>query len=218
MTTPLGEASRSERSSRSVEQNKEEIIQAALLVFAERGILGGLRASEVAERAGSHRSWVYKYFGGRRGLMREALRHEVGQWIPEIRRSRHLPFVERFVNAIQATASHPSHVRLLTTLILDGDPEASPMPIRAKTQESLEKDIKDGYLDEGTDLMALSTILGSLMWGYSLYRDSFARDFQIDPFELQERATPYFRRLLASLATFHSDAAEPTTTVTGPSL
>lgn len=51
------------------------ILEAAAQEFAERGF-AGVRMEHVAQRAGLNKSLVYRYFGDKEGLFREALRHQ----------------------------------------------------------------------------------------------------------------------------------------------
>src|SRR5690349_8525416 len=55
-----------------------EILDAALEVFAERG-LAGARVEDIAVRAGVSKGTVYLYFDGKEELFREAIRDKVAR-------------------------------------------------------------------------------------------------------------------------------------------
>ncbi len=54
---------------------REALLEAAVHEFAERGY-EGVRLDHVARRAGCNRALIYRYFGDREGLFREALKLE----------------------------------------------------------------------------------------------------------------------------------------------
>ncbi len=55
--------------------SREALLEAAIHEFAERGY-EGVRIEHVAKRAGFNKSLIYRYFGDREGLFREALRSQ----------------------------------------------------------------------------------------------------------------------------------------------
>jgi AcrR family transcriptional regulator len=79
MTEPMIEAeSDAPRWRRRPSERPTEILAAALVVFAERG-LAGARMEDIAEGAGVSKGTLYLYFSGKEDLFQEAIREKVAQ-------------------------------------------------------------------------------------------------------------------------------------------
>ena len=73
------------------------------------------------------------------------------------------------------------------------------MPIRDETRHALERDQRAGELPAELDLDALHAALNSLVYGYVLFRDRFAREMQRPVRELDEGVSGVLGRLLQGL-------------------
>ncbi|WP_291378935.1 TetR family transcriptional regulator [Demequina sp.] len=85
---------------------REAIAQAALQVFLERGF--GASVDDVAHVAGASKQTIYKFFGGREGLIRAAMRSELEAVIGPMRLAAEFDGspqerLERFAQAYQDT-------------------------------------------------------------------------------------------------------------------
>lgn len=102
---------------------REAILAAAVHEFAERGY-EGVRIGHVAARAGCNRALVYRYFGDREGLFREAIR---AQFTRRAKLLEHVP--DALPDLLQwwsrATLDDPTFIRVILRESLDyqgGDP------------------------------------------------------------------------------------------------
>lgn len=179
----------------------EKILQdAALQQLQREGVLAGLNLRQVADEAGVNRGLVYHYFGSRRGLLRSALRYDSGRRLSAVRAGADLPLRERMRRFLTMMLSQRDPIRVATLLVLDGDDEVPVMPLRQETNEHLERDAEQGYLDADLDFNAVHAASVSLVWGYALYRDAFAREFGVLPKRLDKAVGDVFDRMLAGLA------------------
>jgi AcrR family transcriptional regulator len=161
---------------------------AALDLVRENGILAGLNLREVADRIGVNRGLVYHYFGSRRDLLRSALRRRGGQLASRLTQGREgRRFRERLLADFREVAATPEGYRLITLLVLDGDPRVRTVPMRDQSLGLLRADVERGDLPEDTDIEALWITLVSLISAYSLFRERFASEFAIPAGELDDR-------------------------------
>ncbi len=174
--------------------------QAAIRLLERDGVLAGLNLREVAAEAAVNRGLVYHYFGSRRHLLREALRHGARHRFGEVRQASAEPFRSRMVHFLHTMIRHRRAVRLATLLICDGDRELRTMPLRDDTLALLRRDVDQGELHEGVDLDAVHVAGVSLVYGYVLYRDAFATEMGISVDELDIRVAAAFDRMLGGVA------------------
>ena len=174
--------------------------QAAIRLLERDGVLAGLNLREVAAEAAVNRGLVYHYFGSRRRLLREALRHGTRRRFGEMRQAAAEPFRARMVHFLHTMVRHRRAVRLATLLICDGDRELRTMPLRDDTLALLRRDIDQGELLGGVDLDAVHVAAVSLVYGYVLYRDAFAAEVGTSVAELDLRVAEAFDRMLGGLA------------------
>lgn len=190
----------------------EAQLEAAALTLLQRdGVLAGLNLREVADEAGVNRGLVYHYFGSRRALLRAALRKNARGRLEEIRSGGKLPFAARWRRFLRVMTTQRESMRLMTLLVLDHDDELRTMPLKNETREQLDADKRHGALAADTDVEALHAAIVSFTWGYSVYRDALAREFDIPPDELDERVGVIFDRMLGGLGPrLASSPPEPT--------
>jgi len=178
----------------------EAQLEAAALTLLQRdGVLAGLNLREVADEAGVNRGLVYHYFGSRRALLRASLRKDARRRLEEIRSGAKLPFAARWRRFFRVMTSQREAVQLMTLLVLDEDEDLRTMPLRDETRELLEADKGDGALAQDSDVEAIHAAIVSLSWGYLVYRDALAREFDVTSEELDDRVSVVFDRMLAGL-------------------
>ena len=86
MSRPLQASSAAEpRWRRLPEERPEQILNAALVEFGERG-LAGARLEDIAKRAGLSKGTIYLYFPNKEALFREMVRHTVVSKLEESER------------------------------------------------------------------------------------------------------------------------------------
>ena len=186
--------------------------EAALRQLRREGVLAGLNLRQVADEAGVNRGLVYHYFGSRRDLLRAALRRDVRSRLDAVRAGGTLPLRQRMRRFLATILSQREAVALTTLLVLDGDDQVRVMPLREETRHHLERDAAGGELDPDLDLEAVHAATVSLVWGYSLYRDAFAREFSVGARRLDEGVGEVLDRMLAGLA----PATRPARPTDGP--
>lgn len=164
------------------------------------GVLAGLNLREVADEAGVNRGLVYHYFGSRGKLLRKALRHRGEKALQEIRALQGYPFVERQVRFLRTLLDNPEPVRLRTLLLLDGSERFKMMPLKAQTQAAIRAAVEAGEVDPDIDTNALHALLVTSVYGYVLYRESFAAELGVKVESLDERYSELYERVVDSLA------------------
>ncbi|GAC1545015.1 MAG: hypothetical protein NVS3B12_33840 [Acidimicrobiales bacterium] len=189
--------------------NTERSLQdAALEQLRREGVLAGLNLSDVADDAGVNRGLVYHYFGSRRDLLRSALRRDARSRLAAVIAGSGLPLRPRMKRFIDTVLSHRDAVALTTLLLLDGDDQLRVMPLRAETRKHLRRDASQGLLDDDLDFDAVHAAMVSLVWGYVLYRDAFAREFGISAKRLDKGVGEVLDRMLTGLAPKDAHPAE----------
>ncbi len=177
----------------------EALLQRAALELLEaNGVLDGLNLREVADRAGVNRGLVYHYFGSRRDLLRSALLADAEARIADFREAGELPVRERHRAFFEAMIEHRKALELMALLALDDDDDLHVIRDPARPHAMFERDIAQGELPPDTDIEALHVASVSLVYGYLLFRDQFARDLGLDADELDGRVAAVTDRLLGA--------------------
>lgn len=178
----------------------EAALEAAALRLLERdGVLSGLNLREVADEAGVNRGLVYHYFGSRQDLLRAALRSDSRRRLADVSEAAGLPLRERFTRFIATIVRHRRAVSLVTLLMQDGDQRVRTMPMRDASLRGLERDVAQGRLDGSHDRVGVHVATVSLAYGYTLYRDQFARELGILVTDLDKRFAQIADHMLAGL-------------------
>jgi AcrR family transcriptional regulator len=181
-------------------ETERRLIDVALDLILNKGVLAGLNLREVAEGAGVNRGNIYHYFGSRRELLRAAITRRfeaVAEHLVADRRG--VPFVERRLRTFQSSATiHDSQMRAL--LVIDGDDTVDPMPRYEEMLSRLRQDVIDGDIDRGHDLEALQVALSSLIRGYRIFREAYAKRIDVDAGDLDERVAGIVRTWLEAMA------------------
>jgi AcrR family transcriptional regulator len=181
-------------------ETERQLEKAALRLLDRDGVLAGVNLREVADEAGVNRGLVYHYFGSRRALLRAALRSDARRRFETVRSGDRLPFAARWRRFLGLMSDQRRAVLLMTMLVLDSDEELRTMPLLDQTQELLAADKESGGLAPDTDTTALHAAIVSFTWGYQVYREALAREFEIEPDDLDDRVGIVFDRMLGGLA------------------
>jgi len=161
--------------------------EAATMLLKRDGVLAGLNLREVADEAGVNRGLVYHYYGSRGKLLRRALRRRGHENLVELAAQDSLPFRQRWSRFFRTTVTHPEPIALTTLLVLDGTEPIRVMPLRDSVQKRLRQDVERGEIDPDVDLVAFHALLVTAAYGYTLYRESFARELGVDVDDLDAR-------------------------------
>ncbi len=184
---------------RSRAETEQRLIDVALDLIRENGILGGLNLREVAAGAGVNRGNIYHYFGSRRELLRTAINRRFDAVVDSIIASkRNVPFVTRRLGAIR-TKDTINDSQLRALLILDGDHSVDPMPQYEAAISHLRQDVIDGEIHSDHDLEALHATLTALLRGYRIFRIPIANRIGIGAKELDARVTEIVRTWLVAM-------------------
>lgn len=170
--------------------------QAALDLLEENGVLAGLNLREVAERAGVNRALVYHHFGSREDLLRSALSRDLKDRLNQITQGLTLPFNPRVRQMLRTLVQYQPALRLAMLLNLDGKEPVRLAPLKDAWLETFEQDQSANKIDESLDLEAFLVMISALSYGYSLMRESFAEEFDIDPVNLDWRLESVLEQFL----------------------
>lgn len=160
------------------------LADAVLRVLARNGVLKGFSMKQVADEAGVDRGLVYHYFGDRQGLVRTALRRGIEERYASFDTEQvpHSPG-RRWANYLKVMVSQADKVRLIALLHLDRDPKLRLLPIHHRTLPALQVDQDAGLLDQEVDLHGFLMLISSIGYGYTLFREGFARELDMTPDE-----------------------------------
>jgi len=175
--------------------------EAATMLLKRDGVLAGLNLREVADEAGVNRGLVYHYYGSRGKLLRRALPRCGHENLVELAVQDSLPFRQRWSRFFRTTVTHPEPIALTTLLVLDGTEPIRVMPLRDSVQERLRQDVERGEIDPDVDLIAFHALLVTAAYGYTLYRECFARELGVDVDDLDARmGSLIFDRIILAVA------------------
>jgi len=75
-TEPENQTEMANKPKRSRAETERRLIEVALELIREKGVLAGLNLRKVAEGAGVNRGNIYHYFGSRQELLRAAINRQ----------------------------------------------------------------------------------------------------------------------------------------------
>lgn len=156
----------------------------AIRLLERNGVLAGLNLQEVADEAGVNRSLIHQYFGSRQALLRAAIEHAKGPYAEELARQFEIDPRARGARSFEAAAEDPRMIRLVALLALDGDDEFDPIPLLERQLDQLRQEQAAGVWREDADIEALLVIWTMTVYGYSLFRESLARQMAKSVVEL----------------------------------
>jgi AcrR family transcriptional regulator len=187
---------------RSRADTEQKLIDVALDLIRDKGVLAGLNLREVAEGAGVNRGNIYHYFGSRQELLRAAINRQFGAIVNSLTKSKEqVGFVARRLRNFRSNLSNDTNDSMLRALlVLDGDDTVDPIPLYEGGLSKLRQDVIDGDIDRGHDLEALQVALSALLRGYRIFRLPYAKRLGVTPKELDERVGKIYRGWLESLA------------------
>lgn len=176
-----------------------ELLAAARRLLDRNGVLAGLSLQEVSKEAGINRGLIYQYFGSRRELLRAALRET--QWVqaPNFQKVRNLPFGKRRIRVFEESLERRDYLKLITLLLLDGDPEAPVFPELSKARENLRRDQVQGELAVDADTLVMHSLTTATYYGYAILRDALVKETGIDGTDLDNRAVKVFAQMVEGL-------------------
>ncbi len=188
------------KTKRNRAETERRLIDVALDLIRRNGVLAGLNLREVADGAGVNRGNIYHYFGSRRELLRAAITRRFEAVVESLTADRRgVSFVERRLLAFRsADTIHDSQLRAL--LVIDGDDTVDPMPRYEAALSRLRQDVIDGDIDRAHDLEALQVALSSLLRGYRIFREPYAKRIDTDVDDLDDRVAAIVRTWLEAMA------------------
>jgi TetR/AcrR family transcriptional regulator len=95
---------------RDASATREVLLDAATLVFAEKGFAGA-RVDEIAERAGANKALIYAYYGDKKGIYRAVLASRFGELTDPA-------FSEAFTSEVSPRRALEEIVRRLLRLLI----------------------------------------------------------------------------------------------------
>jgi AcrR family transcriptional regulator len=191
---PAGPAERSTR---------EALMDAALDLLEERGVLAGLNLREVAERVGVTPANIYHLFGSRQGLLRAALSRETDYLASAMTEIATLPYVERRTRMFDVIGERP-RLALTALLALDGDPDYRPFPFLDATRARYRTQADAGEISPDLDAEAVHVFGLATSIAVAIYGDAAARQLGVTTKELRDRIRAILERVLDALV-----SAEP---------
>ncbi|HIL99130.1 MAG: TetR/AcrR family transcriptional regulator [bacterium] len=187
---------------RSRLETELRLIEVALELIRDNGVLAGLNLRQVAEGAGVNRGNIYHYFGSRQELLRAAINRQFDAIVGSFKKSKtRAGFVARRLRAFRSNVSNDTNDSMLRALlVLDGDDTVDPIPLYEGQLSQLRQDVIDGDIDRGHDLDALVVALSAFVRGYRIFRLPYAKRVGIKPNELDDRVTKILRTWLEAMA------------------
>ena len=182
-------------------ETEQRLIDVALELIRNNGVLAGLNLRQVAEGAGVNRGNIYHYFGSRQELLRAAINRQFEAIVDSLTKGKvQAGFVARRLRSFRSNISNDTNDSILRALlVLDGDDTVDPIPLYEVGLSQLRQDVIDGDIDRGHDLEALQVAISALLRGYRIFRLPYAKRVGITPAELDTRVTKIFQTWLESL-------------------
>ena len=187
---------------RSRAETEQKLIEVALKLLRDKGILAGLNLREVADGAGVNRGNIYHYFGSRQELLRAAINRQFKFIVESLTKGAEpARFVARRLRTFRrhsVDATNDSQLRAL--LVIDGDDTVDPIPLYDSLLSQLRQDVIDGDIDRGHDLEALQVAISAMLRGYRIFRLPYAKRVGVSPKELDKRLSNIFQTWLEAMA------------------
>jgi len=183
-------------------ETEQRLIEVALDLIRDNGVLAGLNLRQVAEGAGVNRGNIYHYFGSRQELLRAAINRQFGVMVSSFTKTnKRAGFVARRLRAFRSNARNDTNDSMLRALlVLDGDDTVDPIPLYEGQLSQLRQDVIDGDIDRGHDLDALQVALSAFVRGYGIFRLPYAKRIGIKPNELDDRVSKILHTWLEAMA------------------
>lgn len=185
------------RGGQSREATEQALIEAALTLLRERGILAGVNLREIAEEAQVTRGLAYHYFGSRQELLRAAAKREIARPRAEVPGASEMEFGEWLATMLDLSFDYKEAVHLIVLLVLDHDEMVKTLTTRREVMGRINGFIEDDEL-EFVDAEAIYAAFASMSYGFSLLHDRFAREFGTTSEDLEERVLKAARLMFSS--------------------
>lgn len=190
-TVPLTDADRPR--SRAIELTREDIIDAATIEFADKG-LSGARVDEIAARTKTTKPTIYYHFGSKEGLYLAVLERSYGG-IREVENALQLdalPPQEAMARLVEVSfdyhAAHPDWVRLVSVENIHGARHIA--GVQSITERNalavdtvrhlLERGEREGVFRRGVDPLDLHLMISSLCFYRVSNRHTWQANFGRD--------------------------------------
>jgi AcrR family transcriptional regulator len=177
---------------------RDALMDAALDILSERGVLAGLNLREVADRVGVTAANIYHLFGSRQGLLRAALTRELEHIHQALIEAQPLSFAETRLHMYDVIGERP-RLALTALLALDEDPDYHPFPFIDTTRLRYEAEIEAGELPGGIDIEAVHVFSLSAVIAHAIYGTAAARQLGVTPESLRARMRVMLERSLDAL-------------------
>ncbi len=181
---------------------EQKLIDVALELIRDKGVLAGLNLREVADGAGVNRGNIYHYFGSRQELLRSAINRQFDAIVDSLTKGvEPARFVARRLRTFRMhSRDNTNDSQLRALLVLDGDDTVDPIPLYETTLSQLRQDVIDGDIDRDHDLEALQVALSALLRGYRIFRLPYAKRVGVSPKELDTRFSRILQTWLEAMA------------------
>jgi AcrR family transcriptional regulator len=177
---------------------REALMDAALDLLDERGVLAGLNLREVADRVGVTAANIYHLFGSRQGLLRAALTRELEQIHGALVEAQPMSFTGIRLHMYDVLGERP-RLALTALLALDDDPDYEPFPFIETTRLLYEAEIEAGEVPAGLDIEAVHIFSLSAVIAHAIYGAAAARQLGVSPESLRARMRVMLERSLETL-------------------
>jgi AcrR family transcriptional regulator len=177
---------------------REALMDAALELLRERGVLAGLNLREVAERVGVTPANVYHLFGSRQALLRAALGRETDHLAAAVAEAAQLSFVARRLRVFDLIGERRD-LGLTALLALDGDADYRPLPFLEATRAQYRAQVDAGEIPADIDIDAAHLVALATSIAVAIYGESAAHQLGVPTEELRARTRVLLERMLESL-------------------
>lgn len=193
---------------RSRADTEQKLIDVALELIRNKGVLAGLNLREVADGAAVNRGNIYHYFGSRQELLRSAINRQFSTMVESLTKGvEPARFVARRLRAFRMhSPDNTNDSQLRALLVLDGDTTVDPIPLYESALSQLRQDVIDGDIHRDHDLEALQVALSALLRGYRIFRLPYARRVGVSPKELDTRFSRILETWLKAMAKTPKDS------------
>lgn len=187
-----------ERAGPSREVTEQALIDGALDLLRERGILAGMNLREIADQASVTRGLAYHYFGSRQELLRAAAKREIARPRDEVPGESEMEFSEWLATMLDLSFDYKEAVRLIVLLVLDHDDTVKTLTTRRAVMSRIDEAVSERTLALD-DPEAIYAVFASVSYGFSLLSQRFAAELDCDPADLEERVLEVCRLMFGAL-------------------
>ena len=208
MTSDRAIAHKATKPKRGRSETEQRLIDVALELIRNNGVLAGLNLREVAEAAGVNRGNIYHYFGSRQELLRTGINRRFEAMIENFTAGlKRVPFVQQRLRTFQLVEESDDSI-LRALLVADGDTHVDPIPYFEQTLNETKQSVTDGEVHKDHDLEALQIAISSYTRGYSIFREPYANRLGISVEELDDRVSGIYRTWLEAMERPPSEKAK----------